>query len=248
MKKLFSMFLILAFFCVCSSTAFAAEGKVNLYDGADLLTEAEELTVMERLDAVSATYNAEFVIATVDTVGGYSSDAYVEYFYDENGFGYGENRDGVLLLVAMEERDYRILSNGFCGDAIGADEIESISEEIESDLTAGNYVTAFNTFIEESCYWVDGELNGFPFNWGLSLLISLAIGLVVALIITGVMRYQLRSVRRKPAATEYTMPGSMNVTAAHDLFLYRTLTFHKKESNSSSGSSGGSRNVGGGSF
>jgi len=50
-------------------------------------------------------------------------------------------------------------------------------------------------------------------------------------------------------ATEYTKPGSMQVTLASDLFLYKTVTRRKRETdNQSSGSSGSRRNVGGGSF
>ena len=247
MKKLFALFLALILCCTCAVPAFAEEvGK--LYDGAQLLTDAEKLELAEQLDAASVAYRVDLVIATVESVGGLSSDAYAEYFYDENGCGYGENRDGVLLLIAMEERDYRILSNGMAAEAIGPNEIESIGEEIASDLTDGDYADAFETFVEECTYWIDGELNGFPFKWLPALLISLAIGMVVALIVTGIMRMQLRSVRRQPAATEYTKAGSMRVTVAHDLFLYRTVTFHKKQSKSSSGSSGSSRNIGGGSF
>ena len=34
--------------------------------------------------------------------------------------------DGVLLLVAMKERDYRILSNGLGAQAISLDDIENV--------------------------------------------------------------------------------------------------------------------------
>lgn len=247
MKKLFLMLLMVVFCCTCACPAMA-EDVIHLYDDADLLTDSEELALMERMEAAGAAYQVEFVIVTTDTLDGYSSDSFAEYLYDELVSDYGLGYDGVLLLVAMEERDYSILSNGSCAAAIGMDEIESIGEEVAPHLTDEEYADAFAAFIDESAYWINGEINGFPFNWGISLLISLAIGLVIALIVTGIMRMQLKSVRRQPAATEYTKPGSMQVTAAHDLFLYRTVTFHKKQTNSSSGSSGGSRNVGGGSF
>lgn len=247
-KKLFSILFVLVLSIMLSVTAFAAEDTLRLYDGADLLTDTEEITLLEKMNAVSEEYKVDIIIVTVDTVGDMSSDAFAEDFYDENNLGYGDSRDGVLLLIAMEERDYRILSNGSLGAAaISYDDIEDIGDTIASSLTDGDYVTAFNDFIDECEYQINGEINGFPFAFGKNLLISLAIGVVLALIVTGSMKGKLKSVRKQLAATEYTKRGSMQVTSSNDFFLYRIVDRQKKESNSSS-SSGSSRNVGGGKF
>lgn len=233
-----------------SVTAFAAEGASRLYDGADLLTDAEESNLLNRLDSVSEKYKVDFVIANVETVGDFTTDEYVEVFYDDNGYGYGADHDGVLLLIAMEERDYRILSNGLGAKAISNEDIENIGTAISSSLSAGNYADAFNDFVDKCEYQVNGEINGFPFPFAKNLGISVVIGFVIALIATGIMKGKLKSVRKQLAATEYTKQGSMRVTTKNDLFLYRTVDRRKKESSSpgSSRSSGSSRNVGGGKF
>jgi len=77
----------------------------------------------------------------------------------------------------------------------------------------------------------DGDEEGF--DVGKSLLISAAIALVIALIVTGIMRGQLKSVRKQYAANQYTKPGSMDVTNATDLFLYRNVTRIRREQNDS---------------
>ncbi len=98
-------------------------------------------------------------------------------------------------------------------------------------------------------YEIEGERNGFPFNFGMSLLVSVVIGFVVAFIATGVMRSKLKSVRSRTGAREYTRPGSMQLTRSSDLFLYRTLDRRRKPQQTSSGSrGGGGRHVGGGKF
>ena len=109
---------------------------------------------------------------------------------------------------------------------------------------------AFMEFASLCVYEIEGERNGFPFAFGKSLLISLAIGFAVAFIATGIMRAQLRSVRTQTGAREYTVPGSKHLTRSTDLFLYRTLDRRRKPQNTSSGSrgGGGGRNVGGGKF
>ena len=149
----------------------------------------------------------------------------------------------------MDVREYRILSNGFAGDAIGMSEIDAISEAIVSDLSGGDYAGAFETFARRCDDYLEGYRNGFPFAFGTNLLIALAIGLAAGLVTVLVMKSQLKSVRRQDQANVYVRPGSMQLTVSHDLFLYRDVSRRKRETSSSSGSrSGGSRNIGGGSF
>ena len=74
-----------------------------------------------------------------------------------------------------------------------------------------------------------------------TLLICLGIGLVIALIATGIMKGQLKSVRSQSAAADYVKSGSLQVTEAHDLFLYRNIVRHPKPKSNNSGSGRSSR-------
>jgi len=249
-KKIVSIALALLLCLAISVTAFAA-GAPRLYDGADLLTAAEESALQSRLDSASAQYQVEFVVALVDTTGGITADEYISRYYDENSFGLGQRRDGVMLLVAMEERDYRILSNGLGADAVTLDEIDRIGDNVASYLSDGDYAEAVQTFIDDCVYEIDGEINGFPFAFTTNLGIALVIGFIVAFIATGIMKGKLKSVRRQYAAAEYTKVGSLQITNSNEFFLYKNviMTKRQQESSSSGRSSGGSsRNVGGGKF
>lgn len=254
LKKILSVIIVLSLCVALSVTALAADSMPRLYDGADLLTAAEESELKSRMDEVSEKFKVEIVIATFETIGDAYVDDFVESYYDDNQFGFGENHDGVLLLIDMGQRDLRIISNGLGGDAISEDDIEYIGDQIAPYLSDGDYAAGFHAFVDSCEYEINGEINGFPFDPGANLLISLVIGFVVALIVTGSMKSQLKSVRKQQAATAYTKPGSMKVTTSTDLFLYRTLNRRKKEttttsrSSRSSGSSGPTRNVGGRKF
>ena len=57
--------------------------------------------------------------------------------------------------------------------------------------------------------------------------VALVIGLVTALIVTGVMKGQLKSVAPQRDATDYVRQGSMKLTNQRDLFLYRDV--HRTE-------------------
>ena len=229
----------------------AAEENL-LFDEADLLTDAEEGELIQKLAEVSHAYEAQIVVVTMASMGDGDIDAFVEYLYDGMGFGYGENYDGVLLLVCMDPREYRILSNGYAGVAINPEDIGEISDEIVSNLSYGDYFGAFREFAEECAYYLEGYQSGFAFdvtgNLGTSLVIGVVIGLIVAFLLKG----QLKTVRRQDSAHVYVKSDSMHVNVMNDIFLYRNVTRTKRESSSSSSgsrSSGGTaRSKGGGSF
>ena len=218
-----------------------------VFDEAELLNDSEELALEEKLADLSSKHDAQIVVCTIASMDGGDIDEFLNYLYDEMGFGYGENHDGVLLLVCMDPREYRILSNGFAGAAIDSGDIDSIGDVIVSDLSDGDYAVAFDGFADQCDYYLEGFVNGFPFNFGKNLVISLIIGIAAGLIVAFVLKGQLKTVRKQNQANVYVKPGSMQVTVHNDFFLYRDVTRTKKESNNSS-SSGSSRSSGGGSF
>ncbi len=218
-----------------------------VFDEADLLNNSEELALEEKLADLSSKHGAQIVVCTIESMDGGDIDEFLGYLYDEMGFGYGDNHDGVLLLVCMDPREYRILSNGFAGKAIDSGDIGRIGDEMVSDLSDGDYAAAFDTFANQCDYYLDGYTNGFPFNFGKNILICLIIGIVAGLVVAFILKGQLKSVRKQNQANVYVKPGSMQVTVRNDFFLYREVTRTKKESSGSSGS-GSSRSSGGGSF
>jgi len=244
-RKLLSMLFVVVLCLSLAVSAFAVSGA-DIYDEADLLSTQEETQLAEKLSEIGEEFDAQIVIMTVSSTGG-NIDAYIEDKFDSMSMGYGENRDGVLLLVCMDSREYRILSNGYAGEAIGTDQIDAISEAIVSDLSEGAYADAFSTFADQCAYYLGGYLNGFPFNVGKNLVVALIIGVVAGVIVAFVLKKQLKSVRQQKQANVYIKSGSMQIATSRDLFLYREVSRTKKQSSSSSGS-GSSRNVGGGKF
>ena len=249
MKRLFSLMLVLVLILGLAVSASAATEQF-VYDDADLLTAQEEAALSGRLSGLSDTYNAQIVVATIPSAQGNDVDLILEYLYDTAGFGYGEDLDGVLLLVCMDPREYRILSNGYCAAAIDPADIDAIGSVIVDDLSGGNYAEAFDTFAEKCEYYLDGNLNGFPFNFGMNLMIALMIGLIAGLITAKSLKGQLKTVHQKNEAKNYTKTGSMNLQTQNDVFLYRDVrrTPKPKESSTRSSSGGSSRSTGGGSF
>ena len=252
MKKRVILMLVVLALCVCTVIpVFATTEKPTcVLDYAQVLTESEVETLENKLDAISEKFSVQVAVLTVEACGEQNHANYAKAVYQKYGYGLGENKDGILLLIDMDEenRGWYIYGKGLGSKAMTDSEIENVGNAISPDLSDGDYVAVFNTFAQRCEARIDIAINGEPFKPVMSLVISLVIGFVLSLIITGVMRGKLKSVRPQRAATNYVRSGSMNVTESYELFLYRTVERKEKPKSSSSSSSGSGESGGGGSF
>ena len=237
----------------------------RLVDNADLVLDTEEATLLKKLDEISERQQLDVVVVTVESVGDKTPTEYADDFYDYNGYGYGENRDGILLLVSMENSDWHITPMGYGITAFTDAGIEYLSEQFLDDLGDGNYAAAFTTYAEKCDEFITKAKTGEPFDNGnlpkepydflVWILISAVVGVVAALIITRVMKGKLKTVRFQPVASNYVRQGSMNLTNSQDIFLYTHVDRRPRPKENSSGgssthssSSGTSHGGGGGHF
>lgn len=227
--------------------------RSRLVDFAGLLTQEEFESLEDLLDSVSKNKKIDIVICTVDSTDGKSVEAYADDMFDYAGYGYGADRDGVLLLISMEGRDWHVSTHGFGKKAFSVSKIQDIGGQIRGDLSSGKYFSAFYTFVELCGETIDNARSG---AGPLSLLwipISLVIGFIIALIVVGAMKSKLKTVRSQAAANCYVVPGSMVVTDNLDLFLYSSVTRterpkEKDDSGSHTSSSGAEHGGSGGKF
>lgn len=272
MKKKLTVILFVLVLCFSTMTSvFAsdADGFSDEYyrviDMADLLSESEETALIEELDEISLRQNMDVVVATTDDLQGYSVQDYADLFYEQCNFGYGENKDGLLLLISMEDRDWYISTCGYGITAFTDAGIQYIGEQMTPDLSDADYADAFHTYAILCDDFITKAKDGEPYDNNdlpkepLSIVwipISIVIGLVIALIVVSVMIGKLKTVRYQSAANDYVKSGSMNITESRDMFLYRTVnkTARPKNEGSSGGSSthssssGTSHGGGGGKF
>ena len=82
MKKQFGILLFSLILIVFMTTAISAASMPRLVDGADLLTDSEEITLLSMLDEISERQMLDVVIVTTNTLEGKSPMAYADDFYD----------------------------------------------------------------------------------------------------------------------------------------------------------------------
>lgn len=244
MKRIISVLLLL----ICLALPVLATDPVAPFvvDNANLLSEQEYNALCDTLEAVSQKLQMDVVVVTVPSLNGKRAMAYADDFYDYNGYA----PDGVLLLVSMAERKWHITTTGSASRALTDGELAFIEDRILPDLSAGDYGNAFHSFAEsvEKYSLSSGSSRGFTFK---TVLICLVIGVVIAFIVTGIMKSSMKTVRSQNAASAYVRQGSMDVTHSRDMFLYRNVTRRMKPKNngssthrSSSGRSHGGRGGG----
>ena len=254
--------------------AFAADGFADLYyrvnDSAEVLTEDEDGELEASLEELSVRQSFDVIIATINSLeseGCTSMEGYADDLYDYCQFGYGENRDGVLLLVSIGDRKWHISTCGYGITAFTDAGIQYLGEQMTPFMADGDYAGAFRTFVQWSDTYIDAARAGHPYDVNnlpreplslMYLFLALGIGLALAWVVVHVMKSQLRSVAFQENAASYVREGSMNLTNSRELFLYRDVhrTEHveAKDSDSSGGSSthtsssGTTHGGGGGSF
>lgn len=226
--------------------------RERVVDMAELLSDSDETALLSKLDEISERQKLDIVVLTVNTLDGKTPRDYADDFYDYNGYGFGENKDGILLLVSMEDRDWWISTTGYGITALTDAGIEYISKKFLSDLSDGDYAQAFTTYAELCDQFITqaktgepydiGNMPKEPFNVAWNILVAFVIGLVVAFVVTNIMKKQMKTVQLKSEANNYVKSNSMIVTENRDLFLYNQVSrrARPKETDNSSGSSGGS--------
>lgn len=237
----------------------------RVMDGAGMLTAAERAELTEKFDALSAKYDVDYVVCTVSSLNGKTAEACADDIFDYCGFGIGEERNGVLLLISTGDGKWHISTRGYGITAFTDAGIDYIGGELLSDLKAANYAGAFAKFSDLCDDFTAKAKSGDPYTkYNLPLkplsfkyaIGALVAGFVIALIAVGSMKSKLKTVRFKAEANSYVRPGSMKVTFARDDFLYHTITSTPIQKNDSSSggssthtsSSGATHGGGGGSF
>jgi uncharacterized protein len=245
-KKLFCLTVALLLVMALPLAVAAEHAPVYFLDEAILLKDANAFQVYHSLFDISNRLNISVAIHTVNSLKGDDIGNLAMRHYNKSYFnGY---TGGVLLLVAMEEREWYIYTTGDAFDFLTDAALDDIEDAIVPLLSEGDYYEAFMTYASLCDKYLtmgqEGNIYHGTFPWGQNIVIALIIGAVVGLIVVSSMQAQLKSVRPRREAHEYTRPGSMNVTRSRDLFLYRTVSRRPKPKDSSSGRSGGSSSGG----
>ena len=216
-------------------------------DNADLLTDAEEKEFVDKFNTFTEEYEMEIAFVTVTSLDDKTAQEYADDFYDANGYGYGENDDGFLLLYLPGEDGQRELYLTTHGDAIykmSDDMINTMLLEMKDDIISGNYSAALDKYIAKATEYVKP---GVHFIW---LFVFILVGCVIALFVLNGMAAANKSVIRQADAKVYVRGGSLVLMNSNEVFKGTYVNKEEKvqenSSNTSTHTSSSGRTHGGG--
>ncbi len=229
---------------------------VKVYDAAGLLSENEIAKLQKRIHQFINKHNVDMVVVTINhnnkvaSNGNIATENFAMDFYEYNDFGKGvqakEGYDGAILVIDMENRKFSMLDVGQPHDKynVAAYNYQSYIDKMAPDLTAKNYYSAINTFIDS--YESDYEYE-ITFPWWKCSIFSLILGFILLCVEKG----KYKNIRKATSAANYVKEGSFRLTVKRDTFVstHTTKTYDPPQKSSGGGSHGGSsgRSFGGGS-
>lgn len=231
MKKTALLFALLLL--LFTLPAHAAEG-FHVYDEADLLTEDQEAKLSEMAAELSAQYDCGIHLAAVEDYTAvsdtYSIADFSEEFYRENLLGFGTERNGILLILSMAERDYDICVYGADAHATFTDHGKKVlSEEFLDDFGYDDWYSGFYDYIVACGDLLSEAEAGTPVDvgsgsvaLGTRLLIVFVPSLIIALIVCLVFLSQMKTARRRGNAADYICGRGVNMYIRQDIFTHRT--------------------------
>lgn len=273
-RKLSAVFIFALVLCLCFSTvAFGYTYGVIpnerivplVVDDANLLSEAEESLLTTRLSTIGDMYEVEIGVVTVISLEGKSAQTFADDYYDYNGFGYGDNDDGLLVLYkdgVSGDREIYITTHGTAIYDFPNYTIDNILDVMISDIVDGDYYDAFVSFADECEYVLEDDsyyssddyyggsiiVDDYYGNSGSTynpvkenllkwIGISITVGFVVAFLIMCGVASGLKTVKRQHNAAAYV--NNLKLTDRSDTFLFKNVrkTPIPKSTSSGGGSS-----------
>ena len=258
MKKI--IILIISVLCFLSALpAYAEFEQPPVSDAARYLTEEQNAELTERLDKIRKKYKFDVAFVSEKELSSFDVQNAADDIYDYNGYGYGENYDGILLYIADYERKYHFSTCGSGETIFNENGLAYLEKKVVPHLEKGDCYAAIKSYADCAEELLEIAAEGKPFNKRQHsagyILCVVAGALLLPLILAYFMMHKklcaMKTAVKEDNAGNYMKPGSMRMDFSRDIFLYSTITKTEKPksgSGSHTSSSGRSHGGKGGSF
>ena len=259
MKKMFSCMLLLLISMTVLLPVYAAFENPPIIDDAGYLMQSELAKLSEELEQIREKYNFEVAIYTESEMSGNTAEEAADDIYDYNGYGAGENDDGILLYICRGTREYHFTTHGKGLKYFNKNGLVYLESKVLPHLADDNYYKAFEVYIKTADELLKMASDGEPYN-DKQYSTKYIIGVIVICLVTPLliafwmMKKKLKKMKtavENDYAANYMKPGSMKLNMSRDLFLYSRITKTEKpkgDSGTHTSSSGRTHGGRGGGF
>lgn len=242
MKRKLTIFILLALLlAMLALPVQAEEGLYYVTDDAELLADDKDVNIEYICQSISEEYEIGVYIVTVDDYTDYGEGSVYDVtagIYHEYTMGKGEERNGIMLLLSMAERDYATFVYG--EDALYAFNdyaLQQLEEKFLPYFGEDDWRKGFETYAVTCEEYLGLAAAGEPLEESnlTTYLLVIGIAFLIALIVVTVLKAGMKNVRENREADVY-VSRQLNLTQHHDQFTHITTTRRKIETNSDSAS------------
>ncbi len=226
-------------------------------DSAGILTERERSSLEARAAQLSEEHGCSLYIVTVRDHSEMSPDIYeaAKGIFNYYKLGYGEGKDGVLLLLSMNERDYSFVGHGDKGETIcGYESSWLVEDEFLDNFRRDDWYGGFGDYISMCDYMLERAENGDPIDIpdypepeprslteriGMAAVPGIVIGIIIAFIYCAALKSKMKTAKIAREASRYIAPRGIWMQAEDDMFTHTTVTRQHIQRDNDRGSHGG---------
>jgi len=238
----FCLTFLLVFF-VTPAFASMYDLESRIIDNAGLLKPQERTRLLDLISSAGAAYNFDLVIVTEKNIGASDPEKYADDFFDRNGYGQGQNKDGALFLLVTDSRDYWFSTSGRGIKVLTYTAANKLESGVVKQLGENNFYGAFSVFLVNWNEFLSLDAKGRSYNffhqWNIVLvLIAWALALAIGFIVVFAWKKAMDTVLPQTQAAAYVVPGSLAFREKKDSFLYSTVSKTKLQNQDSSSGGG----------
>ncbi len=221
-------------------TLWAVAGiRPNEYvtDTAGLLSREELDALSEHAARLEENYHFGIYIITLDDMTGYGDDDIedaAERIYLDNALGVGEDRSGLLLLLSMKDRSWALYAFGYGNTAFTDYGKEYLSGRFLDDFREDSWYDGLTDFQKTCEEMLESAQKGEavdvnrppdpPHARVYGILVCVLLGVLIAALITFLLKRQLRSVAKGTQAEAFVSAGGLELSRRQDQYTHTTQT------------------------
>ena len=165
--RLLLAFLLVLVFCVSMAAAEQTGAQLScVTDTAGLLSENEKMLLERMAESVSQKYGVGVYIVTVEDYRDFHSEGVYKAtytIYHQYTMGEGPNRDGIMLLLSMADRDWAMFCYGsHCEYAFNSYGQEKLEKVFLDNFGEDDWYGGFEDYVKECRVYLERRQTGSP--------------------------------------------------------------------------------------
>lgn len=242
----------------------SVEGNEFVLDWYGLLTQEQSDALESKIQELADRYGIGIYLVTIDDYEKYASDVEraAEKIFDQYGFGLGERRSMMQLLLSMNDRSYDVDCHGFGRDAFDGRKYDLI-EAFKDNFRKNDWFGGLCDFVNGAEYILAQDAQqGINYQalynerlaennkkaWTVFVFVALIVALIFSSIRLSSEKKKMKNVAFATEAKSYISEQGVQMRTQNDVFKYQTSHTRTIETSKSSGGGGGGHSHSSGHF